>query len=175
MTLLRSVAGWRRAASTALTAAAVAVALMFGSTPATASADVLDELAQEFTTSAGGGQVANLLHESLKLRSMGFKPTKAQLDSIQDALRYRPNQKPLISALEETIAAQTTKMQQAEAIAQKQGPYTIGINQYDPSSPGGVTVGRDGINIGGGGYTIGNGRRRSDRRRRLIGCSTRNS
>lgn len=157
MTLLGSIDKWRRAAAAALMAAAVAVAAMFGSIP-TANADVLDELAQEFTTAAGAGQVANLLNQSLKLRAMGIKPTKAQLQSIQDALGYRPNLKPLISALQETISDQNTRLQQAQAIAQNQGPYTIGINQYDPTAPGGITAGPGGINIGGGGYTIGDGR-----------------
>lgn len=148
----------RYVATTALTAFAVAVAMMLGSTPATASADVLDDLAQEFTTASGAGQVAGLLNQSLKLRAMGFKPTKAQLDNIQDALKYRPNQKPLIGALEEAISFQTTRMQQAQAIAGQGGPTTIGINQYDPTSPGGITAGPGGINLGGGGWTIGSGR-----------------
>ena len=148
----------RNTVMAALAAVGMAIALMFGSVPATAHADVLDDLAQEFSTAAGAGQVANLLSEALKMRSMGVKPTKAELTAVQAALDYRPNQKPLIGALQALVAGQTTRLQQAQAIAQNQGPISIGINQYDPTSPGGVTVGPGGINIGGGGFTIGDGR-----------------
>lgn len=158
MTFLDIVSGWRRAAASALTAVAVAVGLMLGSVPPTANADVLDTLAEEFSTAAGAGQVAGLLNQSLKLRASGIKPTKAELTNIENALNYRPNLKPLISALEETVSAQNTRLQQAQAIAKNQGPTTIGINQYDPTAPGGVTAGPGGINIGGGGWTIGDGR-----------------
>jgi hypothetical protein len=37
----------------------------------------------------------------------------------------------------------------------QQGPFSVGINQYDPNSPGGITAGPGGINFGGGGWQIG--------------------
>jgi hypothetical protein len=134
---------------------AITVGLVAGLGPATAHADVIDDLAVEFSTAAGAGQVASLLNQSLKLRSMGIRPTKAEMDGIQTALNYRPNQKPLISALQEAVAGQTKRFQRAKA--GQQGPFTVGINQYDPNNPGGVTAGPGGVNIGGGGYTIGDG------------------
>ena len=149
--------GWRRTVGVALAGTGLAVALALGSAPGMARADVLDDLANEFTTAAGGGQVSTLLNQSLKLRAMGVKPTGGELAAVQDALKYRPNQTPLINALKDAVHGQTHRLEQAQA-ANKQNPYTIGINQYDPNSPGGITVGPGGINIGGGGWTIGDGR-----------------
>ena len=142
---------------TALAGTGLAVALVLGSAPGTARADVLDDLANEFTTAAGAGQVSTLLNESLKLRAMGVKPTGAELTAVKDALKYRPNQTPLVNALKDAVAGQTHRLEQVQAAQQGSG-YTIGINQYDPNSPGGVTMGPGGINIGGGAWTIGDGR-----------------
>ena len=147
----------RRSVAASLAGAGLAVGLVIGSPAGTARADVLDDLAQEFTTAAGGGQVSNLLNQSLKLRASGVKPTGAELSAVQDALKYRPNQTPMINALKDMIAGQSHRLEQAQAAAGQNG-YSIGINQYDPSSPGGVTAGPGGINIGGGASTIGDGR-----------------
>ena len=140
---------WRRNLATALAGAGMAVALTLGSAPGLASADVLDDLANEFTTAAGGGQISTLLNQSMKLRAMGVRPTNGELTAIQDALKYRPNQTPLIKALKEAVEGQTHRYQQAQAANQKPG-YTVGINQYDPNNPGGVSLGPGGIGIGGG-------------------------
>lgn len=89
-------------------------------TAATAG-DVLDVLAEEYAVGAGGGQLSNLLRTSLKLRAMGFKPSKPYLDELTTAMTYRPNQGPLIAALKNTIAyqqkirAQTQVLQQAQS------------------------------------------------------------
>lgn len=139
----------RLSATAALAGAGMAVALALGLAPA-AHADVIDDLATEFTTAAGAGQIPSLLNQSLKLRAAGFMPTNAELAAVQDSLKYRPNQTPMINALKETVAGQTHRMKQAQAANKGQGPVTIGINQYDPNSPGGVTVGPGGVNIGGG-------------------------
>ncbi|HZQ32962.1 MAG TPA: hypothetical protein VFB19_14655 [Mycobacterium sp.] len=133
----------------ALAGAGLAVALVMGYAPA-AHADVIDDLANEFTTAAGAGQIPSLLNQSLKLRAAGFRPTNGEIAAIQESLKYRPNQTPMINALKDTVAGQTHRMKQAQAANKGQGPVTIGINQYDPNSPGGVTVGPGGINIGGG-------------------------
>ena len=95
------------------TAAATATAATGG--------DVLDQLAEEYAVGAGGGQLSNLLRMSLKLRAMGFKPSRPYLEEISTAMKYRPNQGPLISALKNTIAyqqkirAQTQVLQQAQS------------------------------------------------------------
>jgi hypothetical protein len=150
--------GLRKSVTSGILTTGMAVALMFGVGMPTAHADLFDDLAAEFgNAAAGAGQVANLLNTSMKLRAMGFKPNKANYDAVQDALKYRPNQTPLIHALQQTVEQQNRQKEQAEALAGN-NQFTIGINQYDPNSPGGVTAGAGGINIGGGAWTIGDGR-----------------
>lgn len=158
-TSTRTIAGWRRTVTSLVAATVMAVGMMFGFGSATARADIITDLVQEFSTAAGAGQVANLLNQSLQLSGKGFRPTRGQLSAIEEANGYRPNQTPLVRALQDTVDGQTRALQLAQA--GQENPYTIGINQYDPDNPdnGGVTVGEGGINIGGGGYTIGNGRR----------------
>lgn len=138
----------------------MAVATML-STPVTANADILDELGREFSTARGAGQLANLLNDSLRMKSMGVRPSAGELAAVQDALRYRPNQRPLIEALESLVAGQSKRLRRAETIARQQqaeGGQSISINQYDPSNPGGFISGSGGINLGGSQYTIGSGR-----------------
>jgi hypothetical protein len=148
---------WRRSATAALAGAGMAVTLMLTSAPGIARADVVDDLAKEFTTASGAGPIANLVSQSLKLRAAGFRPTKAELDSITQAETYRPNQTPLIKALQDTVAGQTKLQSQTQALQGGQNQFSIGVNQYDPNSPGGVTAGPGGINLGGGSnqYAIG--------------------
>jgi len=100
-------------------------------------------------TASGGGEIPSLLNQAIKLRGAGFKPTNGELGAIEDSLKYRPNQTPMISALKAAVAGQTHRMAQANA-GKNKGGYTIGINQYNPSSPGGVTAGPGGVNVGGG-------------------------
>lgn len=86
----------------------------------TPAGDVLDQLAQEYAVGSGGGQLSNLLKLSLKLRAMGFKPSKANLAEIAQAMNYRPNQIPLIDALKDTIAYQQKIKAQMEILQQYQ-------------------------------------------------------
>lgn len=85
--------------------------------------DVLDQLAEEYAVGSGGGQLSNLLKTVLKLRAMGYRPSKPYLDEIKEAMTHRPNQLPLIGALKDTIAyqqkiqAQTQVLQNAQAKA----------------------------------------------------------
>ena len=107
-----------------------------------AQGDVLDQLAEEYAVGVGGGQLSNLLKISLKLRAMGFKPSKKYLDGISAAMKYRPNQNPLISALKDTIAyqqkikAQTQILQQAQS-QQNANSAVMGAGQMpSDSNPG---------------------------------------
>jgi len=125
---------------------AVAVGMVFGST-GIAQADVLDELADQYAIGSGGGQLSNLLKVSLKLRAMGYKPSKAYLDEIAAAMDYRPNQNPLINALKDTIAyqakikAQTEMLQQAQS-QQNANSAVMGAGQMpSDGNPGGMTAG----------------------------------
>jgi hypothetical protein len=148
--LAKTAITWPRTSIAALAGTGMAVVFMLGSSPGVARADVLDDLAKEFTTASGAGPVANLVSESLKLRAAGFLPTKGELDSITQAETYRPNQTPLIKALENTVAGQTKMQSEAQALQGGQNQIGLGINQYNPNNPGGVTAGPGGVNLGGG-------------------------
>ena len=87
---------------------------------AAAAGDVLDQLAEEYSVGAGGGQLANLLKTTLQLRAMGYRPSKANLQEIAAAMAYRPNQLPLIAALKDTIAYQGKVKAQMEILRQYQ-------------------------------------------------------
>ncbi len=87
-------------------AAGVAAAAAASAAAASQPGDVLDQLAEEYAVGSGGGQLSNLLKTSLKLRAMGFRPSKQYLDEIKEAMTHRPNQLPLIGALKDTIAYQ---------------------------------------------------------------------
>jgi hypothetical protein len=141
--------GWRRAVTGAVASGALAASLMVGLGSGTASADVLDDIGAQYDTGAGGGQVSELIHTALKMRALGFVPSKGNMDDLVAAMDKRPNQVPLITALQNTIAFQ--KRNQARGV-QQQAPMTIGINQYNPTNPG---QGGFGINPGGqGGINI---------------------
>jgi len=142
--------GWRRAVTGAVASGALAAGLMVGLGSGTANADVLDDIAGQYDTGAGGGQVSQLIHVALKMRALGFVPSKGNMDDLVAAMDKRPNQVPLINALENTVAFQ--KRNQARGV-QQQAPITLGINQYDPTNPGGAPGGF-GIGAPGGGINI---------------------
>ncbi len=145
---------WRRTVGVALAGTGLTLALALGSAPGIARADVLDDLANEFTTAAGGGEIPTLLNQSLKLRTLGFPATAGELAAISDAEKYRPNQTPMIKALSAAVQGQSHRMKQAQA-GNPQQCCTVGINQYNPSNPGGLTAGPGGVSLGGGSYQIG--------------------
>lgn len=114
---------WRRTvAGSALTVGFLLIAGM-----GTAHADVLDDVYGEYATGRGGGQVSNLVHDSMKLRAQGYTPSRSHLTAIEDALKYRPNQKPLIDALKDTVAYQRKRQAQA-ANARPSNPFTFGMS-----------------------------------------------
>lgn len=99
--------------------------------------EVLAIIYRDYDVGSGGGQLSNLIHSVMQMRSQGFKPSKANRDAIVEALDHRPNQGPLVQALKETLADQTKQQQQMEAMQGSGGgsPFTVGINQYDPNNP----------------------------------------
>jgi hypothetical protein len=136
--------GWRRAVTGAAASSALAVGLMIGFGPATAHADVLDDIGAKYMQGAGGGQVSNFAKEALTLRTLGFRPSKANLEALQAGWDYLPNQTRLVDALKETVVyqrkiqAQKDMMQQAQ---QKQNPL-LGAAQEGPGqSPVGGNLG----------------------------------
>jgi hypothetical protein len=137
---------WRRGVRNGIAGVTLAVGMMLGST-AMAHADVLDELADQYSVGTGGGQLSNLLKVSLKLRALGYKPSKAYYDEITAAMDYRPNQNPLINALKDTIAyqakikAQTEMLQKAQS-QQNANSAVMGAGQMpSDGNPGGMTAG----------------------------------
>jgi hypothetical protein len=91
--------GWRRA----MAAAVIATGLMAGFGPGVASADVLDDIAAQYRSGEGGGQVSKLIDDALSLRAQGFRPSRGNMVALQDGLQKRPNQTALITALKETV------------------------------------------------------------------------
>ena len=134
------------------------MALTLGSTPVTAHADVLDDLAIEFTTAQGAGQIPALLNQSLRLRGAGYNLTNGEMAAIQDALTRRPNQTPLINALKDAVSGQTQRMKQNK-IAQSAGQPVrsasaststtraprAGSRQAPAASTSGAAVGRSAV------------------------------
>jgi hypothetical protein len=104
---------------------------------APANADVLASVYEEYATGAGGGQVSNWIKEAMQLRAQGFRPNKSNIDAIENSLKYRPNQTPLIEALKETVAYQRKLQAQAQnAVAPNQGGFAIGPQPGQTPVPG---------------------------------------
>ncbi|MGY4709138.1 hypothetical protein ACXDF8_06165 [Mycolicibacterium sp. CBM1] len=106
-----------------------------GTTPATPSAtanadngvpqfqsadQLLMYVDQEYDQGSGGGQLSNLIKSVMKLRAQGVKPSKTNIAEIQNALQYRPNQKPLIDALQDTLGYQQKIFAQLQILQQAQ-------------------------------------------------------
>ncbi len=145
--------GWRRAVTGAAASSAMAVGLMvgFGSPAALAdpetdpqadasptaqapvpqtAEEVLAIIEADYDLGSGGGQLSNLIDDVMRLRAQGFLPSNANKEAIVKALEYRPNQGPLIEALQDTRAYQ--RKMQARAAAQPSNPAVVGINQLPP-------------------------------------------
>ncbi len=124
-----AVAGGAATGAAASAAAASAAA-------AAVQGDVLDQLAEEYAVGSGGGQLSNLLKTALKLRSMGFKPSKPYLDEIKEAMTHRPNQLPLIGALKNTIAYQQKIQAQMSILQSAQARNANGAVMGAGAAPG---------------------------------------
>ncbi|MCV7179011.1 hypothetical protein [Mycolicibacterium sphagni] len=132
---------WRRAVrGTAIGALAAGVLVAVGTQPALAdpttapatpdsgsgvpqfqTADqLLAFIDQNYDQGAGGGQLSNLIKSVMKLRAQGIKPSRANIAEIQNALQYRPNQKPLIDALQDTLSYQNRIFAQMQILQQAQ-------------------------------------------------------
>ncbi|MCW1958981.1 MAG: hypothetical protein KIH64_010635 [Mycobacterium sp.] len=105
-------------------------------TAAAAAGDALDQLAEEYATGAGGGQLSNLLKVSLKLRAMGYKPSKQYLDELTTAMKYRPNQLPLIDALKDTIAYQQKIKAQMDVLSNSKAQQGAAMGAGAAPGPG---------------------------------------
>src|SRR5215217_3772042 len=165
---------WRRIMAGGLAGSAVVAGLMAGFATPSALADpaepttqndappmmTADEalaiIARDYDTGAGGGQLSTLIHDVLKLRNLGFKPSNANKIAITKALDYRQNQATLIEALQETLAYQRKLQAQTQNAnsGQQQPGYNFGVGQPPPGVPQDPTDPGGGIYIGGPGNTI---------------------
>ncbi|BBZ33342.1 hypothetical protein [Mycolicibacterium confluentis] len=128
----------RRAAVAGVASAGMAVTLALGSLgfgTATANADVLDDLAQQYSTGAGAGQVANLLRTSLQLRAQGYRPKPADYQAIKSAMDRNANQAPLIEALQGAVNSQLKQQRQMSG-AGGQSPIQLGVTSNPNWAPG---------------------------------------
>ena len=74
---------------------------------------------QEYDQGASGGQMSNLIKQVMKLRAQGIKPSRTNIAEIQNALQYRPNQKPQNTlGYQQKIYAQLQILQQAQQAQQ---------------------------------------------------------
>ncbi|CDO33608.1 hypothetical protein A5722_06935 [Mycobacterium vulneris] len=166
MTSGSGVHSWRRIVTGSVTAGALALGLLVGAGAPMAAADpvapaqptpaadapaapqmtadeALSIIAKDYDTGEGGGQISTLIHDILKLRQQGFKPSNANREAITKALDKRPNQVPLIDALKSTLSYQRKLQAQSQAQIPKQGVVNPGIAPI----PGGGAQPGGGIQI----------------------------
>jgi hypothetical protein len=122
---------WRRAAKGAVASSALAVGLLMGLGSATAHADILDQVGENYMQGAGGGQISNFVKEALTLRGLGFKPSKSNLEALQAGWDYLPNQSRLVAALQSTVAYQRKLQAQLQNAKPQQG-FNAGVGQLPP-------------------------------------------
>lgn len=103
---------------------------------------VLMAISQEYETGAGGGQVSKLIDQVMTLRKRGVRVSNSNAQALVAALDKRPNQKPLINALEGTLSDQRRQ-------------FARGGIQAAPGAPIVATPGSPHAPIGGG-YSPGN-------------------
>lgn len=143
--------GWRRAVPAAIAGGALAAGLLIGAAPTAFAVpstkdkdapavprvspdEVLAQIANDYATGRGGGQVSNLIHDVMKLRQQGYRPSNSNATALAEALDKRPNQSPLVEALKSTLSYQRKLQAQSQASAPS-GGVTAGINQAPPGMP----------------------------------------
>lgn len=103
---------------------------------------VLMMISDQYQTGSGGGQVSKLIEQVMTLRQRGVRPSAANSQALLDGLNARPNQKPLIDALQSTLSYQRRMMnQQANA-----GSAAPGQGSAGSAAPWAPVAGDDGNN-----------------------------
>lgn len=120
-------------------------------TPTMTADQALAIIANEYDTGAGGGQISNMIHDIMRLRSQGFKPSNANRLAIEQALEKRPNQAPLVEALKATLSYQQKLKAQAEnqVLPPPPAAVNLGPTPGPPLPAQGPAVGITGPNGGG--------------------------
>ncbi|BBZ28967.1 hypothetical protein MMAD_32620 [Mycolicibacterium madagascariense] len=132
----------------AMASGAMATGLLIALGVGTAHADVLDDIDKQYDTGAGGGQISNLIHTAIKLRGQGFRPSVGNVDDLEAAMTKRPNQIPLIQALQQTVQYQKQNQSRSSGGGGPAlNPPTIGIGGGNPGSYPPDPNGGGGINI----------------------------
>ena len=154
MTSESGASSWRRVVTGTVTGGALVLGMLVGAGAPTAAADpaeptsaadapasetpaprqmTADEalaiIARDYDTGEGGGQISTLIHDILKLRQQGYKPSNANREAITKALDKRPNQVPLINALKNTLAYQRKLQARSSAQIPQQGGLNPGVGQ----------------------------------------------
>jgi hypothetical protein len=146
----------RRSAAAALAGAAIVGGLVAGFSAPTALAQpaqpagpsaeptrpmtadqALAIVARDYDLGAGGGQLSKLIDQVLSMRAKGFRPSAASRQAIVTALDKRPNQTPLIEALQATLVDQRRQMAQkgVQAPAQAAPPVATPGSPHAPMGP----------------------------------------
>ena len=144
---------WRRSIATVLAGAAVAGGL--GSAVAvptvwaqpaepttenrtpTSPDQILMMISEEYQTGAGGGQVSKLIEQVITLRKRGIRPSRASAQALAAALEKRPNQKPLVEALQVTLVDQRKQFARQGVQAPGGAPVVAAPDSpHSPISPG---------------------------------------
>jgi hypothetical protein len=79
-------------------------------------------IARDYDLGSGGGQLSKLIDQVMTLRARGVRPSPASRLLIVAALDKRPNQTPLIEALQATLVDQRKQLAQASVQAPKGAP-----------------------------------------------------
>ena len=103
---------------------------------------VLMMISEQYQTGSGGGQVSKLIEQVMTLRQRGVRPSTANSQALLEGLNARPNQKPLIDALQSTLSYQRRMInQQANAGSDAPGQGSAGS-----AAPWAPVAGDDGNN-----------------------------
>ncbi|MCH9642580.1 MAG: hypothetical protein K0U70_12920 [Actinomycetia bacterium] len=158
---------WRRPVATALAGTVVAGGLVSGFTapaalgqpsdsstrsqetatqaqPRRVSPDqILMTISQDYQTGAGGGQISKLIDQVITLRKRGVRVSNSNAQALAAALDKRPNQKPLINALEGTLSDQRRQFARggiqapggAPPVATPGSPHSSMGGGFSPGNP----------------------------------------
>ncbi len=158
---------WRRSVATSLAGTVVASGLVSGFTapaalaqpsdsstqsqdaatqerPRRVSGDqILMTISQEYQTGSGGGQVSKLIDQVITLRKRGVRLSNSNAQALAAALDKRPNQKPLINALEGALSDQRRQFARggiqapggAPPVAAPGSPHSPMGGGYSPGNP----------------------------------------
>ncbi|MGB5110715.1 MAG: hypothetical protein WBO08_03485 [Mycobacterium sp.] len=104
---------------------------------------ILMAISEQYQTGSGGGQVSKLIEQVMTLRQRGARPSAANAQALLDGLNRRPNQGPLIEALQATLAHQRQTLARGSSggdSGQERGraqPWVPPANDKNPLIPPG--------------------------------------